>query len=168
MKKLLQSSLIGSLLLTASIPNLAATPSTDPDAPSPRITVYVYNYAQVPPSTLEGARGEASNTVRQSLEKSGIPVLVNSGVTLNIGRERIYLAGVDDGWVQLNDLPKALEKHPSGVTAIVLMHAPDFADEFQKDERIDLQLSGQIVELVYRASVVMLGRLASTRRESVS
>jgi len=82
------------------------------------------------------------NTVRQGLEKSGIPVLVNSGVTLKIGRQKIYLAGVDDGWVRLNDLPRALEKHPGGVTTIVLMHAPDFADEFQKDERIDLQLSG--------------------------
>lgn len=71
MKKLLQRSLIGSLLLTASIPNLAATPSTDPDAPSPRITVYVYNYAEVPPSTLEGARGEASRI----LARAGVEVL---------------------------------------------------------------------------------------------
>jgi predicted MPP superfamily phosphohydrolase len=82
------------------------------------------------------------NVIRQALEKSGIPVLVNSGMTLDIGRERVYLAGVDDGWVGLNDLPKALGKHPGGVTTIVLMHAPDFADEFCKDERIDLQLSG--------------------------
>lgn len=82
------------------------------------------------------------NFVRQGLEKSGIPVLMNCGMTLDIGRERVYLAGVDDGWVRLNDLPKALENHPSGVTTIVLMHAPDFADEFHKDERIDLQLSG--------------------------
>ena len=56
------------------------------------------------------------NVVRQGLEKSGIPVLVNRGITLEIGRERVYLAGVDDGWVKLNDLPKALENHPSGVT----------------------------------------------------
>ena len=82
------------------------------------------------------------NVIRQGLEKSGIPVLVNNGITLAVGRERIYLAGVDDGWVRLNDLPRALEKHPGGVTTIVLMHEPDFADEFQKDGRIDLQLSG--------------------------
>ncbi len=84
----------------------------------------------------------ANNVIRQGLERSGIPVLVNSGMALGIGRESLYLAGVDDGWVRLNDLPKALEKHPGGVPTIVLMHAPDFADEFQKDERIDLQLSG--------------------------
>ncbi|MEE8349257.1 MAG: metallophosphoesterase [Acidobacteriota bacterium] len=85
---------------------------------------------------------KGENTVGRGLEQSGIPVLVNSGITLDVGKERIFLAGVDDGWVRLNDLPKAMEKHPAGLPTIVLMHAPDFADEFHKDERIDLQLSG--------------------------
>ncbi len=71
MKKLLLSSLVGSLLLTASMSSLAATPSTDADAPSPRITVYVYNYAEVPPSTLEGVRRQTSRI----LAKAGVEVL---------------------------------------------------------------------------------------------
>lgn len=97
MKKLLQSSLIGSLLLTASIPNLAATPSPDPDAPSPRITVYVYNYAEVPPSTLEGARGEASRILARAgvevlwVECPGGKGLANSSCTQPVRPNEIWL-----------------------------------------------------------------------------
>ncbi|MDA2933387.1 metallophosphoesterase [Acidobacteria bacterium AH-259-D05] len=85
-------------------------------------------------------RGE--RIVRKGLEESGLPLLINSGITINVGRERIYLAGLDDGWVHRHDLSQALEKRPSGVTTILLMHEPDFADSFRDDERIDLQLSG--------------------------
>ena len=71
MKKLLQSSLIGSLLLTAGLPSLAATPSYQMDAPRPQITVYVYNYAEVPASILAGVRKEASRI----LARAGVEVL---------------------------------------------------------------------------------------------
>jgi hypothetical protein len=71
MKKLLQSSLISSLLLTAGLASLAATPSSDRDAPTARLTVYVYNYAEVPASILEGTRKEASRI----LARAGVEVL---------------------------------------------------------------------------------------------
>ncbi len=57
MKKALQGILIGSMLLTTGQPGLAA------DAPAsqqPRITVYVYNYAEVPGSVLDRARRQAA------------------------------------------------------------------------------------------------------------
>ena len=85
-------------------------------------------------------RGE--NIVRRGLEESRLPVLINTGFTISIGQERMYLAGLDDGWVGRHDLSQALEKQPSGVPTILLMHEPDFADAFSADDRISLQLSG--------------------------
>ncbi len=80
-------------------------------------------------------------TVRRGLEESGLPVLNNSGLTLSRGKDRIYLAGLDDGWVRRSNLSQALEKQPQGVPTILLMHEPDFADTFSADGRISLQLS---------------------------
>ncbi len=79
--------------------------------------------------------------VRRGLEESGLPVLNNSGLTLNRGQERIYLAGLDDGWVRRSNLSQALEEQPQGVPTILLMHEPDFADTFSADGRISVQLS---------------------------
>ena len=80
--------------------------------------------------------------VCKGLEDSGLPVLRNTGLTISTGRERLYLAGLDDGWVRRHDLSQALEKRPNGVPTILLMHEPDFADTFSTDGRISLQLSG--------------------------
>lgn len=81
-------------------------------------------------------------TVEQGLRESRIPVLRNRGVTLPVGSDRLFLAGVDDGWVKRHDLAAAMDGAPSGVPAVVLMHEPDFADQFSADRRISLQLSG--------------------------
>ena len=80
--------------------------------------------------------------VCRGLEESGLPVLRNSGLTISMGRDRMFLAGLDDGWLRRSDLSQALEKHPEGVPTILLMHEPDFADTFSSDDRISLQLSG--------------------------
>ena len=80
--------------------------------------------------------------VCQGLEESGLPVLRNTGLTISMGRERMYLAGLDDGWMRRCDLSQALEKRPEGVPTVLLMHEPDFADTFSADDRISLQLSG--------------------------
>ena len=79
--------------------------------------------------------------VRRGLEESGLPVLNNSGLTLSRGQERIYLAGLDDGWMRRSNLSQALENQPRDVPTILLMHEPDFADTFSADGRISLQLS---------------------------
>lgn len=83
-----------------------------------------------------------ADTVVRGLKDSGLPVLRNTGVELQMGRDSLYLAGVDDGWVKRHDLSLSLEHKRAGVPAIVLMHEPDFADDFSKDDRICLQLSG--------------------------
>jgi predicted MPP superfamily phosphohydrolase len=80
--------------------------------------------------------------VRAGLEQAGIPVLVNDGVTLGIGQETLYLAGLDDGWDGRPDLKAALTRLPSDTPAILLAHEPDLADRVAMDGRISLQLSG--------------------------
>jgi uncharacterized protein len=85
---------------------------------------------------------KGAETVCRGLESSGLPVLRNAGLTLTIGREMLYLAGLDDGWVDRHDLNQALQNRPGDATTLLLMHEPDFADDFSTDGRISLQLSG--------------------------
>ncbi|MBI1882098.1 MAG: metallophosphoesterase [Chloroflexi bacterium] len=80
--------------------------------------------------------------VRTGLQQSGLPVLVNDGVTLGIGRETLYVAGLDDGWDGRPDLKAALAHLRSDTPAILLAHEPDLADRVALDGRISLQLSG--------------------------
>jgi predicted MPP superfamily phosphohydrolase len=82
------------------------------------------------------------DVVRAGLIEAGLSILRNDGLTFSIGRERLYLAGVDDGWIGQPDLAAALAKLPGDVTTILLAHEPDLADQFSRDGRISLQLSG--------------------------
>ncbi len=82
------------------------------------------------------------NIVLTALKESGLPVLINSGLALNIGQQMLYLAGLDDGWMGHPDLAKAVEKRPGKVPTILLVHEPDFADAFSTDGTVSLQLSG--------------------------
>ena len=80
--------------------------------------------------------------VLTALKESGVPVLMNNGLALNVGQEMLYLAGLDDGWQGHPDLSKALEKRPGKVPTILLVHEPDCADVFSTDGTVSLQLSG--------------------------
>ncbi|RME72124.1 MAG: metallophosphoesterase [Chloroflexi bacterium] len=80
--------------------------------------------------------------VRQGLAGAGLPVLVNQGQTITVGRAVLYVAGVDDGWSGRPDLAAALSARPAEATTILLAHEPDLADDFAADGRVDLQLSG--------------------------
>lgn len=79
---------------------------------------------------------------QERLAGAGFEVLVNRGVTLAVGQEIIYVAGVDDCWSGRPDLSAALTKLPPGIPAILLAHEPDVADTFAADGRVALQLSG--------------------------
>ncbi len=80
--------------------------------------------------------------VTAGLAEARLPLLRNEGLTLAIGKERLFLAGVDDGWSGQPDLQAALAKLPSDVSALLLAHEPDLADVFAPDGRVMLQLSG--------------------------
>jgi hypothetical protein len=80
--------------------------------------------------------------VQQGLEEARLPILYNEGVSLDIGAETIYLAGVDDGWSGQPDLHAALANRSGDLFTILLAHEPDLADPFSLDGRVSLQLSG--------------------------
>jgi predicted MPP superfamily phosphohydrolase len=80
--------------------------------------------------------------VQQGLAEAGLPVLHNEGMSLAIGQDRLYLAGVDDGWSGQPDLKAALAQRPSDIFTLLLAHEPDLADDFAQDGRVSLQLSG--------------------------
>lgn len=76
------------------------------------------------------------------LKEAGLPILINQGVSLDVGGATLYLAGLDDGWVGSLDLSAALSHRPAAAPTILLAHEPDQADTFARDGRIGLQLSG--------------------------
>lgn len=83
-----------------------------------------------------------SATVENGLLQSGLRLLKNSGVLLTKGEGSLYVAGLDDGWSGKPDLSRALDGMPDDVPCILLVHEPDLADEYSRDERVGLQLSG--------------------------
>lgn len=80
--------------------------------------------------------------VQRGLEKAGIRLLKNEGLSLRLGRDLLYIAGVDDGWSGRPDLALAMALHPGHAPTLLLAHEPDLADRFARDERISIQLSG--------------------------
>lgn len=83
-----------------------------------------------------------ARVVQQGLTEVGLTLLDNQGVALPVGKEVLFLAGVDDCWSGRPDLETALQGLRAGETAVLLAHEPDFADEFAQNGRINLQLSG--------------------------
>ena len=82
------------------------------------------------------------NVVTTAFKEAKIPLLVNQGLSITVGRDNLYLASLDDGWSGQPDLAAAMENWPNGTPTVLLMHEPDLADEYSKDTRINLQLSG--------------------------
>jgi predicted MPP superfamily phosphohydrolase len=80
--------------------------------------------------------------VRRVLDACGIGELPNANTCIRRGDESIWLAGVDDIYVQHQDLNAALHGIPDGAPTILLAHEPDFADEAALSGRVSLQLSG--------------------------
>ena len=82
------------------------------------------------------------NVIRTAFAEQSLPILENQGVPVTVGKDTIYLAGLDDGWSGEPDLDAALQDMPEGVPVILLMHEPDLADTYSLDSRVSLQLSG--------------------------
>jgi predicted MPP superfamily phosphohydrolase len=80
--------------------------------------------------------------IRTALEEMGIPVLINSGLTLGDGDGVFYLAGLDDGWAGSPDLEQALHELTIDMPVIVLIHEPYLAETIADDGRVSLQLAG--------------------------
>ncbi len=83
-----------------------------------------------------------ADVITGTMEASGLPVLVNQGLTIQQGEGSFYLAGLDDGWSGNPDLDATLEGAKPDDPVILLCHEPDLADPFSRDGRVDVQMSG--------------------------
>lgn len=86
---------------------------------------------------LAGAEG-----VRRVARAAGVRELANDVHTLHRGSDSLHLAGVDDLYEGHLRIDRVLERLPGGAAAILLSHAPDFADVAGPTGRFGLQLSG--------------------------
>jgi predicted MPP superfamily phosphohydrolase len=80
--------------------------------------------------------------VRAGFDRQRIPVLMNQGLPISVGKGSFYLAGLDDGQSGHPDLQAALTGASPGDPVVLLFHEPDLADEVSLDGRVSLQLSG--------------------------
>ncbi|GAB4529723.1 MAG: hypothetical protein Fur0018_16520 [Anaerolineales bacterium] len=84
----------------------------------------------------------AAAEVRDMLNAAGIREIGNQVHTLQRGKARLHIAGVDDVYNKHDRLNHVIEHLPLGGAAILLVHVPDFADVAAATQRFDLCLSG--------------------------
>jgi predicted MPP superfamily phosphohydrolase len=76
-----------------------------------------------------------------ALERAGLTVLRNRGVSIRRDDAVLYVAGVDDTWTKRNDLDRALADRPAAARTLLLAHDPVlFPDAAERG--VDLTLSG--------------------------
>jgi len=80
--------------------------------------------------------------VTRAFEQERLPLLVNQGVPISVGKSTLYLASLDDGWSGKPDLAGAMADWSEDASTVLLMHEPDLAPRYAVDKRIQLQLSG--------------------------
>ncbi|HEY7955258.1 MAG TPA: metallophosphoesterase [Polyangia bacterium] len=79
--------------------------------------------------------------VAAALERRGIPVLLNRGITVDKEGALLYVAGVDDTWTGRDDVEAALAGRPEGAATVLLAHDPNlFPQAVAKG--VELTLSG--------------------------
>lgn len=79
--------------------------------------------------------------VGPALQRQGIEVLDNRGVTLQRPGGNLYIAGVDDNWSHRDDLQRALQSRPADVATVLLAHDPNLFGQAVA-AKVDLTLSG--------------------------
>lgn len=84
----------------------------------------------------------SAKSIRSVLKSSSFVELRNSVLPLQRGKSTLYLAGVDDYLVELDQIEPVLEQIPEHSPAILLAHEPDFADISADSGRFGLQISG--------------------------
>jgi len=97
--------------------------------------------------------------VSRAIRQERLPLLVNQGIPISVGKSTLYLASLDDGWSGKPDLAAAMANYPGDATTVLLMHEPDLAPRYAPDKRIQLQLSGHShggqVRLLYYGPIVL-------------
>jgi len=83
-----------------------------------------------------------AKVVTQAIQGARMPLLVNQGIFLSVGKSTLYLASLDDGWSGKPDLAQTMASWSEDAVTVLLMHEPDLAPTYAEDKRIHLQLSG--------------------------
>jgi predicted MPP superfamily phosphohydrolase len=84
---------------------------------------------------------ETEKRLVSELEKIDIPVLRNNSVPISRGKERLYVAGIDDVWFTY-DLTRAMRDVPAEAFKILLSHSPDIMSDVSNEMQVDLTLCG--------------------------
>lgn len=79
---------------------------------------------------------------RTAMDRAGIRELRNEVVSLERDQSRFHVCGVEDMLVGAGDLGPVLAAVPSGQSALLLVHEPDFLDQVAATSRFQLMLSG--------------------------
>jgi uncharacterized protein len=87
-------------------------------------------------------RAEDSTPLDRAFWQSKIMLLNNAVYSIDRQGHKLNIAGVDDVWFKLANLPKTIAQLPGTGTNILLAHEPDFADTSAATNLFGLQLSG--------------------------
>jgi predicted MPP superfamily phosphohydrolase len=79
--------------------------------------------------------------VAAALDRAGLTVLRNRGVTLRRDEAALYVAGADDTWTHRHDVAAALTGRPPSAPVVLLAHDPALFPE-AVSHGVDLTLSG--------------------------
>jgi uncharacterized protein len=80
--------------------------------------------------------------IERALWQNNIMLLNNAVHSIDRSGNKLNIAGVDDVWFKLANLPKTIAQLPGTGTNILLAHEPDFADTSAATNLFGLQLSG--------------------------
>jgi predicted MPP superfamily phosphohydrolase len=80
--------------------------------------------------------------VSHALQKAGVRVLKNEGLTIQRGKHSIYFAGIDSARAGDPSPEAAFGDRRGDITTIVAVHEPDFIENLVTTFPVDLQLSG--------------------------
>jgi len=84
-----------------------------------------------------------TNEVVREVERAGtLDLLVNRRVIVERGGAALAFVGLADLWTGKTDLPTAFKGIPKDVPRILLQHNPDYANDMEPGQRVDLQLAG--------------------------
>jgi len=84
---------------------------------------------------------ETEKRLARELEKRAFVVLRNNSMPILRGKEKIYIAGIDDVWFSY-DLSKAMRNVPHNAFKILLSHSPDIISDVREDMKVDLTITG--------------------------
>jgi uncharacterized protein len=89
-------------------------------------------------------RGQSENAIpiTNLLQQSKITLLNNAVHSIDRSGHLLNIAGVDDVWMNMANLPMTIAKLPKTGTNILLAHEPDFGDIAAATNLFGLQLSG--------------------------